>query len=159
MGDRRVVNWLRVEWGRAGRRKGNNEDNTGLLEARSAAVALAVAGDSTHLHDFVDHMTDGPRELANLNYWAYWIGELNDLKTSDAFMLDAGTRSWVGARLLQHLVAPTGGRIPGHRGPAGRRLDRISTQGPHDRDRQAIRRCGSPRVCTFLARPVRTSMT
>ncbi|MET8153267.1 hypothetical protein ACIBSW_40230 [Actinoplanes sp. NPDC049668] len=29
-------------------------DITGLLEARSASVALAVTGDSTHLHDFVD---------------------------------------------------------------------------------------------------------
>ncbi|MEV6925326.1 helix-turn-helix transcriptional regulator [Dactylosporangium sp. NPDC051485] len=99
-----VVDWLRAEWNRAGRSKMDHEDITGLLEARSASVALAAAGDSTHLHDFVDHMTDGPREVANLNYWAYWIGELGDEQTSDAFMLDADTRSWTGARLLQHLV-------------------------------------------------------
>jgi DNA-binding transcriptional regulator YiaG len=100
----KVVDWLRAEWSRAGRRKAEREDITRLLEARSASVALAVAGDSTHLYDFVDHMTDGPGEIANLNYWAYWIGELSDEQTSDAFMLDADTRSWTGARLLHHLV-------------------------------------------------------
>jgi hypothetical protein len=82
-----------------------HQDIAGLLEARSASVALAAAGDSTHLHDFVDRMTDGPREVANLNYWAYWIGELSDEQTNDAFMLDADTRSWTGARLLQHLTS------------------------------------------------------
>lgn len=100
-----VVDWLRAEWNRAGRRRVKHEDITGLLEARSASVALAAAGDSTHLYDFVDHMTDGPSEVANLNYWAYWIGELSDEQTSDTFMLDADTRSWTGARLLQHLVS------------------------------------------------------
>ena len=99
-----VVDWLRAEWNRAGRRKVKHDDITGLLEARSASVALAAAGDSTHLYDFVDHMTDGPREVANLNYWAYWIGELSDEQTSDAFMLGADTNSWTGVRLLQHLV-------------------------------------------------------
>lgn len=99
-----VVDWLRDEWRRAGRRRAAPGDITGLLEARSASVALAAAGDSTHLYDFVDHMTDGPGEVANLNYWAYWIGELSDEQTSDGFMLDADTRSWTGARLLHHLV-------------------------------------------------------
>ncbi|MFC5003752.1 hypothetical protein ACFPIJ_38755 [Dactylosporangium cerinum] len=42
--------------------------------------------------------------MANLNYWAYWLGELSDEQTSDAFMLDADTQSWTGVRLLQHLV-------------------------------------------------------
>jgi hypothetical protein len=42
--------------------------------------------------------------VANLNYWAHWIGELNDEQTSDSFMLDSDRRSWMGARLLQHLA-------------------------------------------------------
>jgi hypothetical protein len=79
-------------------------DITGLLEARSASVALASAGDGTHLHDFLRRTTDAGSEIANLNYWAHWIGELNDEQTDDAFMLDADTRSWTGVRLLQHLV-------------------------------------------------------
>ncbi|WP_327007079.1 helix-turn-helix domain-containing protein [Dactylosporangium sp. NBC_01737] len=99
-----AVDWLRSEWHRAGRRRVPAGDITGLLEARSASVALAAAGDSTHLYDFVEHMTDEPGEAANLNYWAYWIGELNDEQTSDRFMLDADTRSWTGARLLHHLL-------------------------------------------------------
>jgi hypothetical protein len=79
-------------------------DITGLLEARSASVALASTGDGTHIHDFVDHMTDTRTEVANLNYWAHWIGELNDEQTCDAFMLDDDTRSWTGVRLLRHLT-------------------------------------------------------
>jgi hypothetical protein len=99
-----AVDWLREDWKRVGRRTVQHSDIAGLLEARSASVALASAGDPTHLHDFADHMTDTRTETANLNYWAYWIGELNDEQTSDAFMLDGDTRSWVGARLLHHLM-------------------------------------------------------
>lgn len=104
--DRRpqVVDWLRTEWSRAGRRPARHGDITGLMEARSASVALASAGDSTHLHDFVEHITDTHAEVANLNYWAHWIGELHDEQTGDAFMLDNDTRSWTGIRLLQHLT-------------------------------------------------------
>jgi hypothetical protein len=99
-----VVDWLRGEWSRAGRRPPKQGDITGLMEARSASVALASAGDGSHLHDFVDHTRHEHAELANLNYWAYWIGELDDEQTSDAFMLDRDTRSWTGVRLLQHLT-------------------------------------------------------
>jgi len=80
------------------------EGVTGLLEARSASVALASTGDGTHIHDFISHMDDTRAEVANLNYWAHWIGELNDEQTSDAFMLDDDTRSWTGIRLLRHLT-------------------------------------------------------
>ena len=99
-----VVDWLRVEWKRAGRRPVKHGDITGLLEARSASVALASAGDATHLHDFVDHMKDTRADVANLNYWAHWISELNDEQTSDAFMVESDTRSWMGVRLLHHLT-------------------------------------------------------
>jgi hypothetical protein len=64
------------------------------------------------LHDFVDHTTDTRAEVANLNYWAHWIGELNDEQTSDVFMLDADTRSWTGVRLLQHLTNRLGPDSP-----------------------------------------------
>jgi transcriptional regulator with XRE-family HTH domain len=110
-----VVEWLRNEWNHAGRRRARQENLTGLMEARSASVALAVTGDSTHLQDFVSHMTDDRAEVANLNYWAYWIGELSDRQVSDSFMLDADTRTWSGVRLLQHLVErlqPTSPHLP-----------------------------------------------
>ncbi len=110
-----VVNWLRAEWSRAGRRRTSEGDITGLLEARSASVALASAGDGTHLHDFLRRTSNAGAEVANLNYWAHWIGELSDDQTSDAFMLDADTRSWTGVRLLQHLIgrlAPGSPHLP-----------------------------------------------
>jgi len=110
-----VVDWLHAEWNRAGRRRVPGEDLTGLMEARSASVALAVTGDSTHLHDFVRRMTDDRAEIANLNYWAYWIGELSDRQADDHFMLDADTRTWAGVRLLRHLVKrlqPTSPHLP-----------------------------------------------
>ncbi len=98
-----VVDWLREEWKRAGRRPVRHATITALLEARSASVALACTGDSTYLYDFVDHTTDARAEAANLNYWAHWIGELGDDQNSDAFMLTNDTRSWTGTRLLRHL--------------------------------------------------------
>jgi len=67
-----VVDWLRAEWSRAGRRRLDREDITGLLEARSASVALAVAGDSTKLHDFVDHTAEGRADVANLPNTPEW---------------------------------------------------------------------------------------
>lgn len=103
-GRQQVVDWLRDEWRRAGRRTVRDWDITGLLEARSASVALASAGDSAQIHEFVERMTDARAEIANLNYWAHWIGDLSDEQTNDAFMLSEDTRSWAGARLLHHLI-------------------------------------------------------
>lgn len=99
-----TVDWLRIEWRRASRARPKDRDIAGLLEARSASVALAVAGDSNHLYDFVDHMADQSDEAANLNYWAYWIGELSDKQIDDSFMFDADIHSWTGTRLLRHLL-------------------------------------------------------
>jgi hypothetical protein len=99
-----VVDWLRAESSRARSRSTPSGDVSGLLKARSACVALASAGDASRLYDFVDHMADGRVETVNLNYWAYWMGELTDEQTDDGFMLDEDTRSWTGARLLEHLV-------------------------------------------------------
>ncbi|GID31939.1 hypothetical protein Abr02nite_69220 [Paractinoplanes brasiliensis] len=110
-----TVAWLRDEWNRAGRRQPREGSITQLLEARSASVALAVAGDGTHLHDFVSHMTSESAQIANLNYWAYWIGELNDEQTSDSFMFNADTRAWSGVRLFEHLLQrldPSSSHLP-----------------------------------------------
>jgi hypothetical protein len=43
-------------------------------------------------------------ETANLNYWAYWLGEITEPQASDTFMVELPTRSWRGAKLLRHLV-------------------------------------------------------
>ena len=100
-----VTAWLRADWKRARHRTPSGGDVTGLLEARSAGVALASAGDPSRLHEFVDHMTGNPpAEIANLNYWAHWIGELGDDHADDTFMLEHDTRSWTGIGLLEHLI-------------------------------------------------------
>jgi transcriptional regulator with XRE-family HTH domain len=103
-GREQVVDWLRDEWRSAGRRTVRDGDITGLLEIRSASVALASAGDSTQLHDFVGQLADTRAEVANLNHWAHWIGELTDEQNNDEFMLNRDNRSWSGARLLHHLT-------------------------------------------------------
>jgi hypothetical protein len=96
--DRRpqVADWLRGEWQRAGRVPGQGGQISALMEARSASVALASVGDSAHLHDFVSTTSGTMAEVANLNYWAYWIGELPDDQTDDGFMLsdDPGALGW-----------------------------------------------------------------
>jgi hypothetical protein len=43
-------------------------------------------------------------EAANLNYWAYWLGEITEPQIADTFMVELPTRSWRGAKLLRHLV-------------------------------------------------------
>ncbi|MFD1147955.1 helix-turn-helix domain-containing protein [Saccharothrix hoggarensis] len=115
--DRRahVADWLRDEWHRVGRRTLPENDITGLLEARSASVALASTGEGEHIHDFVGRMSGTRAEVANLNYWAYWIGELDDVRIDDSFMGDEDTRSWNGGALLAHLagrLAPTAPHLP-----------------------------------------------
>ncbi|GAA3863260.1 hypothetical protein GCM10022243_32230 [Saccharothrix violaceirubra] len=104
--DRRgqVADWLRDEWHRAGHRTITDGDVTGLLEARSASVALASTGENEHIHDFVDRTSGTQAEIANLNYWAYWIGELRDVRTDDSFMTDEDSRAWHGGALLTHLA-------------------------------------------------------
>lgn len=112
---RQVVDWLRGEWHRVGRRAIPENDITALLEARSASVALASTGEDEHIHDFVGRMSESSNEVANLNYWAYWIGELDDVRIDDSFMRDEDTRAWSGGALLAHLsgrLDPTTPHLP-----------------------------------------------
>ncbi|MEU0470485.1 helix-turn-helix transcriptional regulator [Amycolatopsis sp. NPDC006131] len=110
------IDWLRGEWGRASRRPVETNDVNRLLETRSASVALAGRGDCDVLRDFTAAMPIGSvPDVANLNYWAYWIGELREDHVDDAFMLHADPRSWGGMHLLEHLtrrVAPTSPHLP-----------------------------------------------
>ncbi|MGW5702509.1 helix-turn-helix domain-containing protein [Amycolatopsis japonica] len=107
-----VAEWLRDEWAKAGRRPIADGDVTSLLEARSASVALASTGDGSHLHDFVTRANGTRAELANLNYWAHWIGELHDDQTDDSFMADDDSMAWSGVRLLHHLVSRLDPALP-----------------------------------------------
>ncbi|NIH83731.1 helix-turn-helix domain-containing protein [Amycolatopsis granulosa] len=108
------VDWLRGEWARASRQSIRADDVNRLLETRSASVALAGRGDGDVLRDFTAAMSETP-DVANLNYWAYWIGELREDHVDDAFMLHADPRSWGGMHLLEHLtrrVAPSSPHLP-----------------------------------------------
>ena len=46
----------------------------------------------------------GDRESANLNYWAYWVGEIPDTQLDDAFMGTCQPGSWHGRKLLHHIA-------------------------------------------------------
>lgn len=72
---------------------------------RSGAHSLARKGDREALQEFISHAMWTDRcETANLNYWAYWLGEITEPQSADTFMVAVPTRSWRGARLLRHLV-------------------------------------------------------
>jgi hypothetical protein len=80
----------------------------GWAEARSIAVALGRQGDTDTLSRFVQiGRQDDTWETANLNYWAYWVGETRGIERDDTFM-GAGLGHWRGLTLLAHLTARLG---------------------------------------------------
>jgi transcriptional regulator with XRE-family HTH domain len=73
-------------------------------DARSVATSLAKQGDPELLRAFIARAhPDDACELAGLNYWAYWVGELRSRQHNDMFMIDRSL-AWRGALLLHHLV-------------------------------------------------------
>jgi len=75
------------------------------VAVRSSAVALAHSGDRDPLRTFLvrTHAVDY-LERANLNYWAYWVGEVDAVCADDTFMTQVAPRHWTGSRLLRHLL-------------------------------------------------------
>ncbi|MBC3983493.1 helix-turn-helix transcriptional regulator [Streptomyces sp. AC536] len=72
-------------------------------DARSLATSLTRHGERDALHAFIERgMSDDAGELANLNYWAYWLGLDNLPRSDDAFM--AGRAEWDAKALLRSLV-------------------------------------------------------
>lgn len=75
------------------------------LERRSLVIALACRGDLEPMRRFIQtaHNSDDC-EMANLNYWAYWSGELHGPRRSQELMISSDVlRSWTGATLLPRL--------------------------------------------------------
>lgn len=79
--------------------------------ARSLAASITRHGDPTLLLDFIERglVDDDRAEIANLNYWAYWVGEGRGVERDDSFMPEA-LGSWRGDGLLRHLTARLDGR-------------------------------------------------
>ncbi len=97
--------WLRDEQRAALRAAGRFGSVPSWVVVRSSAVALAQDGDPEPLQRFVARgLTDDKQEAANLNYWAYWIGEITDTSVDDSFMTEPPRHRWSGLRLLEHLA-------------------------------------------------------
>ncbi|MEU1726092.1 helix-turn-helix domain-containing protein [Nonomuraea sp. NPDC005692] len=72
---------------------------------RSGAHSLARLGDREGLQHFIRvHLADEVCEVANLNYWAYWLGEVGEPQLADTFMIELRPDVWRGTELLRHLT-------------------------------------------------------
>ncbi len=75
------------------------------LNARSVASVATRHGDRDRLAHFVaSHVGDERAEVANLNHWAYWVGEIATIEISDEFMGSGALAPWPGTKLFDHLV-------------------------------------------------------
>ena len=97
--------WLRELEQREERRLGRVDTwSPSWTAARSLVVARARQGDKEPLRHFIrTALSSDACQAANLNYWAYWIGETTDTYSSDEFMAgDLG--AWPGIGLLRRFV-------------------------------------------------------
>ncbi len=100
-----TAEWLSAEQVRALREAGHTDDVASWVAVRSSAVALANGGDREPLRAFLQGaLATDQLEQANLNYWAYWVAEMDGIQVDDEFMVRVDPREWSGVRLLGHLL-------------------------------------------------------
>ncbi|GAA0456067.1 helix-turn-helix transcriptional regulator [Streptomyces sp. NPDC046215] len=74
-------------------------------DARSLATSLTRYGDVDRLHSFIQRgMSNDAGEMANLNYWAYWLGLDQCPRPDDSFMAERSSHRWDAGALLRRLV-------------------------------------------------------
>ncbi|MCA1673241.1 MAG: transcriptional regulator, partial [Actinobacteria bacterium] len=100
-----TADWLHAEQLRALRDAGCTDHVPSWVAVRSSAVALANTGNRDPLQAFVQRaLATDQQERANLNYWAYWAGEIDSIQIDDDFMVRVDPRSWSGVRLMGHIL-------------------------------------------------------
>jgi DNA-binding transcriptional regulator YiaG len=79
--------------------------------ARTAAISAAVAGDPAPLERFAaEGLSSDAGQAANLNYWAYWMGESTERWATDVDMTRPA--GWAGHKLLRTLLDGLEQRVP-----------------------------------------------
>ncbi|MEV0279929.1 XRE family transcriptional regulator [Streptomyces sp. NPDC050610] len=74
-------------------------------DARSLATSLTRYGDQDMLRAFIERgLGNDSGEIANLNYWAYWLGLDSLPQPDDSFMANRSPRLWDAGVLLRALA-------------------------------------------------------
>jgi transcriptional regulator with XRE-family HTH domain len=72
---------------------------------RTLAASMVRYGDPSILIDFSEQgLADEAGHVANLNYWAYWVGESVGTQRDDSFM-PVRLGAWRGAKIMRHLIS------------------------------------------------------
>ncbi|MBV9012461.1 MAG: helix-turn-helix transcriptional regulator [Pseudonocardiales bacterium] len=100
-----TADWLRTERRRTLRTAWRTDHVPSWVALRDSASGVAQGGDRDPLRAFLRHaLTTDQLEQANLNYWAYWVGEIGNVQVDHKFIVRVDPRDWNGTRLLRHLV-------------------------------------------------------
>lgn len=104
---RDTADWLAAMQRAEERRTGHaGEWTPSWAVIRSGAHSLARLGDREGLQYFIrTRLADDVCEMANLNYWAYWLGEVSDPQGTDMFMVELKSDAWRGTLVLRHLTS------------------------------------------------------
>jgi hypothetical protein len=66
---------------------------------------MAQDGNPEPLEYFVSSkMLDEADQVADLNYWAYWLGEVSQSFGDDHEMVEGASNTWVGDDMARHLL-------------------------------------------------------